>query len=179
MQDEKIMHYLRRGLEKGFSVEHIKAILVKKGYDPAKVNFSAHVLTTTIRGEELAEKKKEMLNVWVPILFVLSIVVIAGLVFVIIKNPQPSAIDQAAIKEEFDVRIKEIDALGSKIDKKQDTIDTQLDEIAALNATIEEKQELIDKQIEELKKLNIVIKDERTKVRNLLMDLLNSILSRS
>ena len=173
MVDPKIMHYFKKGVERGFNRDYIKKVLLKKGYNGAEVSLAYSIL----REEEAKETKPELKkSVTIPLLIGVFVIVVFAVLLTVFYYEQVRGGIGAMSQEEVEERVSAIEDLSSELDEKQLNLDEKIKEIERLDATVEEKEKLIQEQIKKIKELNEEMKKEREEVKELLMDVLNIIL---
>ncbi|MBI1971103.1 hypothetical protein HYS47_05115 [Candidatus Woesearchaeota archaeon] len=77
-----------------------------------------------------------------------------------------------------EIALNEISALDQQIEEKHTALQQQLEDLKQKDLTIEEKNRIIEEQVSELEKLHQSISEERDKIRELLLDLFNTIVDR-
>ena len=172
--DQEIEDYIRKGLARGFNIKHIRDVLMKAGHSRPDIDRSIRM----ILHPENVHNKREVFNkqrrnhAIIMVLVAVLIVVFSALVYVSF-NEKPAAIDTLE-KETFQQQLKQIDALSSEINQKQDNIEKQLTIIENMDSTLENKEQLIAEQIAKIRELNDYVKQERSGMRDLLLTIINS-----
>lgn len=176
MQDELIRSFFKQGREKGFSREHVRDILLNKGYDYHKVNY---IYTSTVMNERErdfgARQEKSRIPVK-PFLLggALILLVILGL---LLLQKTPEGLTGMAVQD-AEGRFSEIDQMNQQIEQKKAELQTQIEQLKTENYTLEEKNKKIEELTVQLEQLHASIEEEHAKVRELLWDLLKTLLKR-
>jgi len=190
--EQKIVEYFKRGIEKGFSKEHIKKVLLEKGYNEIDIDIIAATIeekkkreekTTfqepivhrhTVQKEEHAETKAEEQKaashiIWV----VLGIIVIVAIgLFVAMRSTAPDTEKTVAAAEQLKEDLLTLEQQSTAVDAIQQELAQELEHIATVNATIEEKQEMVALELQRLNELNVKVKQERDQMKKIFLDLL-------
>ncbi len=187
MIEEKLVDFIKRGMDRGFHLDYLKEVLKKIGHSDVHINLASH---KAILGHSRHPPKKKPKSKSFDMRNFAIGVMIAAIVFLIVLNmfaysgePEIKIITEKECPSidnlETQEKIDQITILGDSISKAQAQIDKQFKTINSLNTTIEEKEQLINQQLEEMKDVNEKIKQERMWVKELLMDLVDYILSRA
>lgn len=172
---EELVHYIEKGLSKGFNIDYIKDVLVQHGHDEARINETIKIVrdirhkpTVEKHLEKLKPKKKEN-----KIYFGITIILVAIIVILAVIN-----VKNKLSEKEIEDSLEQVSKLSTIIDVKQDLIDKKIKEIQELDLSVDDKEKLIQQQLEELQELNKYIKEERTETRDLLLELMDIILKK-
>jgi len=173
MVDEKLIDYIRKGVQQGFNVAYIKDVLLKHGYKQENIDTAMVAATTSSSQEEERTPGNFKRNV------LIGGVVIIALLFVIVLVNKGNNLTGVAVKDiENELTVQEyldqIGELSEKIDRKELTIETHIKLIKDLKFNVEEK----DKVIAEIDMLYKAIKKEREEVKGLLLELLGEVVDR-
>lgn len=168
---EKLIDYIRKGVQQGFNVAYIKDVLLKHGYKQAEIDTAMVAATASSQEEE--RTPRNFRNVMI------GGVVIIALLFVIVLVNKGNNITWLTVEDiENKLTVQEyldqIGELSEKIDRKELTIETHIKLIKDLEFDVEEK----DKVIEEIDMLYKAIKKEREEVKGLLLELLDEVVDR-
>ena len=171
MVDEKLIDYIRKGVQQGFNVAYIKDVLLKHGYKQAEIDTAMVAATASSQEEE--RTPRNFRNVMI------GGVVIIALLFVIVLVNKGNNITWLTVEDiENKLTVQEyldqIGELSEKIDRKELTIETHIKLIKDLEFDVEEK----DKVIAEIDMLYKAIKKEREEVKGLLLELLGEVVDR-
>jgi hypothetical protein len=196
MIEDRLVEFFKKGMDRGFHTDYLRRALIRKGHSELNVNLAAHKAQiqhtrTSPHGKpRKAPKLREPMNFDMRN-FVIG-VMIAAIVFLIVLNffaysstsePEIKIVEKTECPSidglETKEKIDQITILSDSITKAQTQIDKQMATIDNLNTTVEDKEQLIDQQLKELKSINEKIKQERKWVKELLMELVNYILSQS
>jgi len=172
MVDEKLIDYIRKGVQQGFNVAYIKDVLLKHGYKQADID-TAMVAATASSQEGERPPRNFKRNVMI------GGVVIIALLFVIVLVNKGNNITWLTVEDiENELTVQEyLDQMGElseKIDRKELTIETHIKLIKDLEFDVEEK----DTVIAEIDMLYKAIKKEREEVKGLLLELLDEVVDR-
>ncbi len=180
MNDELIRHFFREGLEKGFSKEYVRDILLNKGYDYHKVNFIYNTMIMHAKERDFSSSASSQKISRLPIKpFILggALVLLIFLTFFFLKQAPVSGVTGMAVQD-AQGRFDEISQLNDKIEITKQDLTAQLEALKTTNLTLEEKNKKIEELTNQLGTLHASIEEEHAKVRELLWDLLKTLLKR-
>jgi DNA-binding transcriptional MerR regulator len=168
--------YIKKGLEKGFNISYIKDVLIQHGHSTNKVETAAN----NIKGLKYPEKFRPQIEEesenrrsypWLLTSFViLLLLLISFFAYNYFAN------QEKVVKVES--KLDEIQALGVSIDDLSKTMATQMQLIKDKDLTIEEKQNIIEDQIETIEEINKKITQQRSKLNELILDIMNRMIGR-
>jgi uncharacterized protein HemX len=173
-------NYIKKGLEKGFNINYIKDTLKKHGHSDVNIDGASNNVMGMKYPDELKphldEVKQETVSysskkpIWLYALIIV-LILIAGFLsvnYMINKN-------QA---KDVQTQIEEIEELGVDIDDLSAEMKTQLTLIKEKDLTIEEKEKIIEEQIETIDEINNKIEAQQTKLKSILLDIMNRMIGR-
>ncbi len=170
--------YLKKGLEKGFNISYIKDILIKHGHSEESVETAAN----NILGLKYPEKLKPHLeeegsvsgrksNSFVLTAFVIILILFIGFfAFNYFSNRSTMG--------EVKSQLEEIKDLGVGIDDLSSTIRTQSALLKEKDLTLDEKEKIINDQLKLIDQIDIKIEEQRTKLNDLILDIMNRMIGR-
>ncbi len=176
MQDELIRSFFKQGREKGFSREHVRDILLNKGYDYHKVNYVYNSTVMNERERDFGVRQEKTKIPIKPFLLggALILLVILGL---LLLQKTPDGLTGMAVQD-AEGRFSEIDQMNQQIEQKKAELQTKIEQLKTENYTLEEKNKKIEELTVQLEQLHASIEEEHAKVRELLWDLLKTLLKR-
>jgi|TARA_B100002003_G_C14011379_1_gene488004 hypothetical protein len=179
MDEEKgsvIEDYIKKGLEKGFSMGYIKETLVKHGHDSEKVEISANNVSGLKVPEELKEHVEEVKvsKQKYPVLLTVFVVILLLVLSFFIINYFTNSVKVEKVQSQLD----EVQELGVSIDDLSTTMKTQASLIKEKDLTLDEKEKIIEDQIKLIDDINGKIKTQRTKINAILLDIMNRMIGR-
>jgi DNA-binding transcriptional MerR regulator len=173
-------NYIKKGLEKGFNINYIKDTLKKHGHSDVNIDGAANNVMGMKYPDELKphleEVRQETVSysskkpIWLYVIIII-LILIAGFFAVnyIINQNQASKVQ---------TQIEEIEELGLDIDDLSSAVKTQLDLVKEKDLTIEEKEKIIEEQIDTMEEINNKIEAQQTKLKSLLLDIMNRMIGR-
>ena len=179
MNEEKtgvLEDYIKRGLEKGFSISYIKETLVKHGHDSEKVDIAAN----NISGLRVPEQIKPHIEAnntkkqKYPVLLTVFVVILLLILGIFIINYFTNSVKVEKVQSQLD----EVKELGVSIDDLSTTMKTQASLIKEKDLTLNEKEKIIEDQIKLIDEINDKIKTQRTKINEILLDIMNRMIGR-
>ena len=176
MQDELIRSFFKQGRDKGYSREHVRDILLNKGYDYHKVNY---VYNSAVMNEKERDFSSRQEKSRVPIKSFLlggALILLVVLGLLLLKN-SPDGLTGMAVQD-AEGRFSEIDQINQEIEQKKAELQKQIEQLKTENYTLEEKNQKIEELTVQLEQLHASIEEEHSKVRELLWDLLKTLLRR-
>jgi len=177
--DEKtgvLEEYLKKGLEKGFNVGYIKETLIRHGHDSESVETAAN----NVKGLKVPEQLKDHVEEEpvrkskTPIILYALIIILLLITSFFVVN---YFINKSKV-EEVKSELEEVQELGIDIDDLSDAIKTQSDLIKQKDLTIDEKEKIIEDQIKLIDEINDKIETQRTKLKEILLDIMNRMIGR-
>jgi hypothetical protein len=172
-----IEDYIKKGLEKGFSLSYIKETLIKHGHSSAKVEVAAN----NVSGLKVPEEIKSHLNQnddskkqRYPILLTVFVVILLLVLSFFIVNYFTGKVKVEKVQSQLD----EVKELGVNIDDLSSTMKTQASLIKEKDLTLDEKEKIIDDQIKLIDEINDKIKTQRSKINEILLDIMNRMIGR-
>jgi len=184
--DEIIRNHFKNGEKNHYSRGHVRDALIRKGYDPIKVQMvynMLHLEEQDVQREVVVDNKKVLSS---PILPIIGGVVLALILFfgisMLVPNGEGEAITGHAIADAEQAATQNLDkvnTLNEKIDVKQEQILAQLRVIHDKDLTIEEKEQIIREQLEEINNIQGYLEEEQDHLRQSLLELLNTLSERS
>ncbi len=183
--DEILRKHFRNGESNHYSRSHVRDTLIRKGYDPIKVQMVYNMLNIEeqdVQREVVVDNKKILSSPILPIIggVVLALIIFFGISMLIPDN-DGSAITGHAIadaKEATTNSLDKVNTLNDKIDKKQEQILAQLRIISEKDMSIEEKEKIIMEQLEEINNIQGYLEEEQDHLRQSLLELLNTLSER-
>lgn len=180
MEEEKgiLEDYIKNGLERGFNIKYIKEVLIKHGHSTDNVEKASNNIMglkypeklkshlEEVKGEKQRSRYPVMLYVLVIILFVITIF------FVVDYSLNRSEMVKAQSQ------LEEIEKIGISIDDLSATMKIQLALIKEKDLTIEEKEKIIEDQIKTIEEIKNKIDDQQTKLKALILDIMNRMIGR-
>lgn len=169
--------YIKKGLEKGFNINYLKEVLIERGHPKSKVDVAASNISGLKYPEKLrphleeASSKPRMNKSWLLTAFVIVLLVIIAF---FAYNYFSDRAKVANVESKLD----EIKELGLSIDDLSTTMKTQLDLMKEKDLTIEEKEKIVSEQIKTIDEINGKIKEQRTKLNELILDIMNRMIGR-
>ncbi len=182
MADPRLVEYIQKGVKQGFNINYIKEVLIQNGHTKSSVD-SAYQEVLSFKQPIEVEKHLEHAKVKrvSPTPFIIAIAVLCIILvvvgFFLFQSKQKEKLILESSKE-VESSIEDIDDLVFTLAEKQQTIDEQIKDIETLNLTAEQREDRIQEQLEELKELNEETKKGFIKIRDLLLDLANTMLAR-
>lgn len=183
--NEELIKYMKKGLDKGFNLSHIKDVLIRHGHSHSSVNEAEwRVRALYPQFFEQPQVKPILSKKYMPFMYVLIALTVAVLGTTMYFNYTIAKENENLVKinvtQQLTIRqqLDDISDLSKSIDVKQNQIDAQIDEISGLNMLVSDKETLVKEQLEQMKMLNSMVKEERSKVRTMLLELINSMFSR-
>lgn len=183
MSRTRLISYLIDGLNKGYDTKYLEKILIENGHNPQEVHKAVMTALSTV-GRKNYHNKKPMYNTGLILTIIICTILISFVsLYIFVYAPSQSVggditVVSSVSEEEVQEIITKLDVATKQADEKQAKIDEQFTKINDMDTSIEEKQQLIDSQVTELEELYSDIKQERKEVRDLLLELINTILSR-
>ncbi|MBI2147442.1 hypothetical protein HYU19_03110 [Candidatus Woesearchaeota archaeon] len=189
-QEEIIRRYFKNGVKQGFKKEHLRETLLKHGYDYTSVHFIYNTLGGDASSDMSSGPAPERPSSPFPssprplfpspsrlFLFALVLIGIVGAFALIsfIKAPSPTGM---AVQNSQEAALDDIAQLDQEITERHSALQQQLEELKQKDMTIEEKNSIIQQQVAELEKLHASITEERDMMRDLLLDLFNTLVDR-
>lgn len=173
--NEKLVDYFRKGMERGYSIEHIQNVLVQHGHNPLDVRLVAQYLRQEMEPQRPQQPPRRRFPV---LAAVVGLLVFAGLTAALVAVLGPSGPTGAVIDnpEEKASRLNEISRMDDEIDASQQHIDELSRQLQQKELTIEQKNEIIDQQIQEIEKIQGRIDEQRQTIRDFLLELLNEMM---
>lgn len=161
-----IHDYIKKGLKKGYSKQHIKEILLKHGHKASDVKIALNQVSSKKSWYENSNYK------------ISGIIALCLIVLILILYGLSQIGSEKTIEKDVQDYIDRIGNLSIDIEEKEYQIEAQIKYLKELNTTVEEREKILDQQIKEIEKLYLEIKSEREEIKSLLMELINSILKR-
>ncbi len=177
MQDDLISHYFKQGLERGFSREYIRDTLLNKGYDYRKVHYAYNSVLMQEKEQVFTSHQEKPRRSFKPFLVggALALFVILG--FFLINQSSDAGITGMVVQD-AEGRFSEIDQLNQQIEQKKQELQQQISQLKTQELSAEEKNKRIEELTTSLEQLHASIEEEHVKVRELLWDLLKTLLRR-
>lgn len=176
MQDELIRSFFKQGREKGFSREHVRDTLLNKGYDYHKVNYAYNSIVMDQKEHDFHQRPSRPFPArLVAVGAALAVLLFLG--FLLFTQSSDTGVTGMAVQD-AEGRFSEIDQINQQIEQKKEEVQTKLDQLKTENYTFEEKNKKIEELTAQLNQLHASIEEEHTKVRELLWDLLKTLLKR-
>ena len=177
MQDDPLRNFFKQGLEKGFSREYVRDVLLNKGYDYHKVNYAYNsmVMGEKERNFNIRPQKSKFSLKTFMLGGALVFLIFAGFLF--LKKAPDTGVTGMAVQD-AEGRFSEINQLNDQIEQRKQELTNQIEAFKTTNLTLEEKNKKIEELTGQLGKLHDSIEDEHAKVRELLWDLLKTLLRR-
>ena len=171
-----IEDYIKKGLEKGFSMSYIKETLVKHGHSSDKVETAANNVSGLKVPEKLKEHVEEVRVVKqkYPVLLTVFVIILLLVLSFFIVNYFVNISKVEKVQSQLD----EVQELGVSIDDLSSTMKTQASLIKEQDLTLDEKEKIIADQIELIDDINAKIKTQRTKLNEILLDIMNRMIGR-
>jgi hypothetical protein len=182
MDEEKgpLEDYIKKGLEKGFNINYIKETLTKHGHNTEKVETASNNIMGMKYPDELKPHLDEVSVENIPsttksstllkVLLIILIIITATFTVNFLMNRTKIVKVQSQLDE-----IKE---LGVNIDDLSTEMKTQMNLIKEKDLTIQEKEQIIEDQIGTIEQINTKIELQRSKLKELLLDIMNRMIGR-
>ena len=180
MTEEKgaLEEYIKKGLERGFNINYIKETLVKHGHSKGQVETSANNIMGLKYPEKLkphleeesGSSKRPKYKFVVIILIIIILLITSIFVYSYISNRTNITMVKS--------KLAEIQELGGDIDDLSSELKTQTELIKEKDLTIEEKEKIIEDQIKLIDEINGKIETQRTRLKQLLLDIMNRMIGR-
>lgn len=182
--EETIRNHFINGEKNHYSRNHIRESLMRKGYDPVKVQMVYNMLNledSQVQREVVVDNKKLLSSPVLPVIggVVLALVIFFGIAMLVPDDA--SSVTGHAIadaKEKTTEGLDQVNTLNEKIDRKQEQILAQLQIIHEKDMTIEEKEKIITEQLEEINKIQGYLEEEQNHLRQSLLSLLDTLSER-
>ncbi len=169
---DKLVDYIKRGMEKGFNTDYIKKTLLKHGYSAAEVEF-AIAKAGGHSQHHVHHADKRLVKIAGVVVGLLLLLLIIGFVQ---SRVQTESLKEQVVEKEKTAQdyLDQVADLSLEIDTKEKTIDRQLAELKQRDMAIQDKERLLV----EMEYVYAQMKEERRQVRDLLMELLQEVIAR-
>lgn len=177
MDNDTIRSYFERGEKQGFSREFIRQTLLDKGHDYQSVNYVYNTFLTEEKEREFAQLQSQRQGPSLPKMFALivgAVLLAGGILFFAFSD---GGVTGYAVKD-AQAQLDDITQLNNEITAEKMELESQLQLLKQADLTIEQKNQIIQQQIEQLDVLHRKMNQERDQIRQLLWELLNTIVAR-
>ncbi|MBD3310460.1 hypothetical protein GF351_04530 [Candidatus Woesearchaeota archaeon] len=184
--DQKLIDYIKNGLEKGYRPDHIREILIRHGHQPRSVDNAINFVRYYTPGSAAETKAPQKLQKkWIKgkglnktavatgVLVILLVISILTVSLFSSKNDRITGLTVQLEEEE-----QKQSASLSQLEQKKSQIEEQIRMIDSLEISVEEKQRLVAEQLRKLDQVNEQIEQERQQTRDLLLEQANYILNK-
>lgn len=169
---DKLVRYIRRGLRKGYSHQHLHDTLVRHGYDPKDVNKAMSHAT----GGPQREAARQRLKVLLGAVAIVAVILLA--ILILSYSNQQKEIN--TLNTQVQLTHEAAEAYLSELDRLQQEIDTQDTKVQeSMQSLRAQGTPEARKAADEVQRLLTLIKEEREETKSILLDLLQAIVNRN
>src|SRR3989344_70197 len=177
MDNDTIRAYFEKGEKQGFSREFIRQTLLDKGNDYQQVNYVYNSFLTEEKEREFIQARQQASSgSWPKMLALIvgAVLLAGGVLFFAFSD---SGVTGYAVKD-AQAQLEDITKLNNEITAEKMALESQLQLLKQADLTLEQKNQIIQQQVQQLEVLHKKMNQERDQIRQLLLELLNTIVTR-
>jgi len=177
MDNDTIRSYFEKGKKQGFSREFIRQTLLDKGNDYQQVNYVYNSFLTEEKEREFIQARQQASSgSWPKMLALIvgAVLLAGGVLFFAFSD---GGVTGYAVKD-AQAQLEDITKLNNEITAEKMALESQLQFLKQADLTIEQKNQIIQQQVQQLETLHQKMNQERDQIRQLLWELLNTIVAR-